>query len=297
MKVMVCIFLQCQECLNKSPPTDPTALQTFARDTRQAYIQHHTPSSHQHSPLSDLQKFVKEARQTIVDPVLSQFATLLESGPDAPRPEFDIGVKTGMSAEELKREREREKLRELRKRRISGNGGLGLPSTTDAFHHLGRAREVAGVFVRRDVEDENEEVDVDLSLDPDPGQSFALSTTPMEVNSPSGPSTLSQTVSPHAVRIRRPSTKLQAAQSSSSTYTTNSKPRRVTTAKRKRDPSSEPESEEPEPGPIPAKRHASREYPAPGKPKSETYKQAWSVSEQHLLEQLLEQIPDGAKNR
>ncbi|RXW22778.1 hypothetical protein EST38_g3080 [Candolleomyces aberdarensis] len=33
------------------------------------------------------------------------------------------------------------------------------------------------------------------------------------------------------------------------------------------------------------------------KPKPETYKQAWSVSEQHLLEQLLEEIPDGEKFR
>ena len=47
------------------------------------------------------------------------------------------------------------------------------------------------------------------------------------------------------------------------------------------------------------------EQPAPdepplgknGKAKSETYKQAWSVSEQHLLERLLEEIPDGEKNR
>ena len=33
------------------------------------------------------------------------------------------------------------------------------------------------------------------------------------------------------------------------------------------------------------------------KPKSETYKQAWSVSEQHLLERLLSEIPDGEENR
>ena len=32
-------------------------------------------------------------------------------------------------------------------------------------------------------------------------------------------------------------------------------------------------------------------------PKSETYKQAWSVSEQNLLERLLSEIPDGEKNR
>lgn len=31
--------------------------------------------------------------------------------------------------------------------------------------------------------------------------------------------------------------------------------------------------------------------------RAETYKQAWSVSEQHLLEQLLQEIPDGEKNR
>lgn len=33
------------------------------------------------------------------------------------------------------------------------------------------------------------------------------------------------------------------------------------------------------------------------KGKPETYKQAWSVSEQHLLERLLEEIPEGEKNR
>ena len=33
------------------------------------------------------------------------------------------------------------------------------------------------------------------------------------------------------------------------------------------------------------------------KPKSETHKQAWSISEQHLLERLLTEIPDGENNR
>ena len=33
------------------------------------------------------------------------------------------------------------------------------------------------------------------------------------------------------------------------------------------------------------------------KPKSETYKEALSVSEQHLLERLLSEIPDSEKNR
>lgn len=34
-----------------------------------------------------------------------------------------------------------------------------------------------------------------------------------------------------------------------------------------------------------------------GKPRNETYKQAWSIEEQHLLERLLQEIPDGQKNR
>ncbi|KIY53847.1 hypothetical protein FISHEDRAFT_21464, partial [Fistulina hepatica ATCC 64428] len=31
--------------------------------------------------------------------------------------------------------------------------------------------------------------------------------------------------------------------------------------------------------------------------RSETFKQAWSMSEQHLLERLMEEIPDGERNR
>ena len=34
-----------------------------------------------------------------------------------------------------------------------------------------------------------------------------------------------------------------------------------------------------------------------GKIRSQTFNQAWSVSEQHLLDKLLEQYPDGTKNR
>ena len=34
-----------------------------------------------------------------------------------------------------------------------------------------------------------------------------------------------------------------------------------------------------------------------GKIRSQTFNQAWSVSEQHLLDRLLEQYPDGTKNR
>jgi hypothetical protein len=304
--------LKRQEYLNEygMTPTDPKLLQALARTTQQTHTQRYHPSPYQRSPLSDLQKFVKEAGRTIVDPVLSHFAILLESDPD-PEPESELcGSRSRISVEELKREREREKLRELKKRKISGYGGLGLPSPLLTHHQRGRARGPSGVFVRRDVEDESQEVDVDLDFDQDSVQGYgpSQSSTPMEVDllpPPSRPGTLSQTASPplcHTPRVRRPSAKLQATQASmNGASTAKSKtagllPRKITTTKRKRDPSTEPE---PDPVPATAKRILPNNDRGSGKPKpkSETYKQAWSVSEQHLLEQLLEQIPDGAKNR
>jgi len=227
---------------------------------------------------------------------LTQFAFLFEPDPDDP--EYDPSVsRSKISVEELKRETEREKLRELKKRKISGCGGLGLPST-----QRGRIRGPSGVFVRRDVQDESAEVDVDVPLDQDIalGQALSLSATPMEMDlrSPlSRPSPLSRTVSPptrNTPRIRRPSTKLQATQASANgtpTKTAGIPPR----TKRKRDPSTEPELN---PTPVPATgKHMAPDRKRDIKPKSETYKQSWSISEQHLLEQLLEQIPDGEKNR
>ena len=47
----------------------------------------------------------------------------------------------------------------------------------------------------------------------------------------------------------------------------------------------------------PPEDHKSKRKLKGTKPKPETYKQSWSVSEQNLLEQLLEEIPDGEKFR
>ncbi|KAF9047107.1 hypothetical protein BDZ89DRAFT_1058177 [Hymenopellis radicata] len=59
--------------------------------------------------------------------------------------------------------------------------------------------------------------------------------------------------------------------------------------KRKREPS-------PSPAP-PTVSHATKAPPTSSKPRPETFNQAWSDSEQHLLERLLEEYPDGVKNR
>lgn len=234
--------------------TDPAALQALARTTRQNYMQRNQPCPYQRSELSDLQKLVKEAKRTIIDPVLAQFACL--SDPDS---ESELERVLKPRPEEIRREKEREKLRELKKRRICG--GLKLPS---------RARGPSGVFIRRDIDDESVHVDVDadVSLDGDVDSNGLLpAPLAMDVESSIASTSRSPSSPRHTSRVRRPSTKLQT----------------------QKDP--------PDPEPPPPPPAVKRDKDAKGKPRSETYKLAWSVSEQHLLEQLLEQIPDGEKNR
>ncbi|KAJ7151349.1 hypothetical protein C8R43DRAFT_1235968 [Mycena crocata] len=52
---------------------DTTPLEIFTQDAHKAYADRNTPSVYQRSPLSELQKFVKQARLEIVDPVLARF--------------------------------------------------------------------------------------------------------------------------------------------------------------------------------------------------------------------------------
>ena len=174
--------------------------------------------------------------------------------------------------EEAHRLREREKIRLLKKKKIR-TCGLKLPGL--------RIEGSNAVFVRHDVEDES--VDVDISLDQDHSTDHTSIITPHRLQLLKAPSRFSRT--------RRPTIKKHNAIEDPLLH-----PRLSKTA-RKDDP--------PKPLPPnykqleqvlmtePSPKHAKE----PGKPKSETYKQAWSVSEQHLLEQLLEQIPEGEKYR
>lgn len=66
---------------------------------------------------------------------------------------------------------------------------------------------------------------------------------------------------------------------------------KITWRKRKREPSPPPQAA----NFIPT--HATKAVPSSSKRRSETFKQAWSESEQNLLERLLEQYPEGEKNR
>lgn len=123
----------------------------------------------------------------------------------------------------------------------------------------------SGVHILRDMQDESQ--DVDIAMDGEP-----LAPTPSRVITSLPPShfpTEPMSKSVPSMRPSRPRRPLPTRPHAAKAKQCSLKPEHL----------SEP--------PIPKKE----------KPRSETYKQAWSVSEQHLLERLLAEIPDGEKNR
>ncbi|KAH8990935.1 hypothetical protein EDB86DRAFT_2831045 [Lactarius hatsudake] len=126
----------------------------------------------------------------------------------------------------------------------------------------------SGVHVRRDIGDESADVDIATT---DGGPVAATLTPGALMTSASDPVNLP---SPRPTRSRRPPNRPPA-----------------TTAKAK--VLALQTNQRPEPNICPPAAANSKKE----KPKSETYKQAWSISEQHLLERLLTEIPDGEKNR
>ncbi|KAH8980670.1 hypothetical protein EDB92DRAFT_1899866 [Lactarius akahatsu] len=124
----------------------------------------------------------------------------------------------------------------------------------------------SGVHIRRDIGDESADVDI---ATPDGGPVAATLTPGALMTSASDPVNLP---SPRPTRSRRPPNRAPAT-------TTKAKVLALQT------------NLHPEPDKCPPAAVKKE------KPKSETYKQAWSISEQHLLERLLTEIPDGEKNR
>ncbi|KAJ2916223.1 hypothetical protein MD484_g4215, partial [Candolleomyces efflorescens] len=304
------------------------------------------PSKTQTSELSSVQRLVKEARKRIIDPVLVRFP------PPSPCTSDDE-LEEPIDPETLKRQREHEKIRELKKMQIR--------STTSGMRLPGR---MPGVFIRHDVEDES--MDVDISVEdaaallhrPQQGQQqqqqqHPVPTTPSRqqgqgyrgpLKDPAGPRPTSPVVppsdditsgfqvdhisvpahatqalpppSPQTTRTRRSTRKSGANVGvvvSSSIAADGSRPmKRVKPAPAVLPP---PSTSSTSASTSPSDTSAPVELPgtaaaaaasggggggkgsAKEKPKPETYKQAWSVSEQHLLEQLLEEIPDGEKFR
>jgi hypothetical protein len=228
----------------------------------------------------------------------------------------------------LRKEYERQKIRELKQRRVFGEGsGGGL-----------RLRGPSSVFVRRDVEDETAEVDIGIDsgngadgLDMDGGPKVStesaheLEAEPMNVDesfktitstgrSRRAKNTRPPTIAPPAegtlVRPRRAPAKAADTPSLPPSKRSRVKPIAFGDGKNQLDVDSEttsgnaalhtPNEEE---FAVQAdargkgKLKANDPLGKAGKPKPETYKQAWTVEEQHELERLLEEIPAGEKNR
>ena len=258
---------------------DPTPFRTMAANVRAAHAARNTPPQKPLTAPCALRQLVASTRASVVDPVLSAFRlpedlAALSSDDDEPDPEA------------ARRAREREKIRELKKRRIVGDTQAGAA----AFAGLGLRTSSAGVFIRRDQEDESAEVDI--SMGEDGSTSVAGSeVVPMAVDTPAtsvaSPASVAPTLQASApARHRRTTRKARGDPNAGARNTAKatSKARAQVEVKAKQDE---------EGGAAPSGPPRGKD----GKLKSETYKQAWSVSEQHLLERLLEEIPEGEKNR
>jgi hypothetical protein len=123
----------------------------------------------------------------------------------------------------------------------------------------------SGVHILRNVQDESQDVDIAADVEPLAPTPSSMITSLPPPHSPTEPMAIS-VPSMRSSRPRRPP------------------PARPHAARAKKCALEAEQFSEP---PIAKKE----------KPRSETYKQAWSVSEQHLLERLLAEIPDGEKNR
>jgi hypothetical protein len=238
---------------------DPSPFQSLASEIRRGQLERSQPLNIQKSQLSDLQKFVKQTRRSIVDPVLAHLASdpqyIISSDEDEP-----------IDPEEIRKELEREKIRELKKRKITC--ALTIPVNGGSR----RAQRSNGVFIRRD---QDESADVDVTLDDSPRSPLEME--PICVSAPS----------PNPYPI--PTLDLPSAPGQPSRNNGHSRKASEPASLRK------PRQEAKYKPPI---KDIDSSKPKRGRgPKSDTYKLAWSVEEQHLLEQLMEEIPDGVKNR
>ena len=131
----------------------------------------------------------------------------------------------------------------------------------------------SSVHILRDLEDES--ADVDIATDGEPLAPNVCRITSLPSPYPTEPPAVSNSTlqSPRLSRPRQPPP--------TRPHIAKAKMRSLNTK-----PNSDPDRVSPEP---PTAKKEKR--------KSETYKQAWSTSEQHLLERLLTEIPEGEKNR
>ncbi|KAG8216229.1 hypothetical protein J3R82DRAFT_8270 [Butyriboletus roseoflavus] len=324
--------------------SDATPLRTLAIRTRIDHTQRALPSNTQQSPLSFLQKFVKDARKVILDPVFEGLSasadafsnpmvtsnphvnssssndhnhipnlTLPSSPSENENEEHQQApiVQESMTAIR-KRERAHANIRELKRRKLRTDLVVGCKLGKEGFD---------GVFVRHDIEDESAEVDVNMEtprscLSTPLGDPLDQISDPTDVESAGAVALadaarytkLPETRQPivprrdnidRPSRSRKPSLKLQSQYLTAVTENVPSPPSVLpmppqNLGKRCHDVASINDAvRKPKTEPL----STSEVNADSNKNRSGTYKQAWSISEQHLLERLLEDIPDGERNR
>ncbi|KAG9310158.1 hypothetical protein JVU11DRAFT_9778 [Chiua virens] len=317
--------------------SDATPLRTLAIRTRIEHTQRVVPSNTQQSSLSFLQKFVKDARKVILDPVFETLTastdmvefsnptvtsnphdnsssndhndtTTLTLPPSLSEDENEEHQQAPLIQESMttirKRERARTKIRELKKRKIKTDLIVGCKPGEEGSD---------GVFVRTDIGDDGTEVDMRIQTPPSctsmqlDGHHLDQISDTTDINDTSPlilqatkqcvklrnlPGTRQFTVSRREFDNRSPRTRKPTLKLQSLTALTelNEEP----LGKRSRDvagPNDTICKLKTEPVPVLEANAEAENH------RSNTYKQAWSISEQHLLERLLEEIPDGERNR
>ncbi|KIL62420.1 hypothetical protein M378DRAFT_12877 [Amanita muscaria Koide BX008] len=272
---------------------DPAPMHALTIAVQEKYAERTRPSTTQTSPLSDLQRLVQEARRTIIDPTLKRCAAYMAQFPadDDVGEEQEKGINKQRKEYwkiEMEREREKEKIRQLKKRKI--HAGLSLP---------GMSGGAAAVFVRRDVEDESVEVDV-LS---DSGDAVVKEEREMEdLGNTTGVRAENRLTKLKPSRVRKATAKQQQREEEKIMVQNSRKRKSASRSTATPTPTPAPASFEDLGSPMDVDdAYSNGNITTNGKrgtkPRSETYKQAWSESEQNLLEQLLEKIPEGEKNR
>lgn len=268
---------------------DPTPLRTLAIQTRLYHTQRGAPEPVQRSPLSALQKFVKDARKIIVDPVLESIyrTTPLDStldpistanNPEPPTTALPTSLSEDESEVHTPSGQEPTRKRKQKKRKVKPDlavecklgeeGSDSMSVRHDDGMHSTLPTPVDGASVQG-------EDDADSSR---------------ARRSPDRTSLYPTDLSARSSRIRKPSLKLQSQELAELKDPSSALPSPSSLGKRSRE-SSEVKS---------ATRKQKTEPPSSAaelNSRSNTYKQAWSISEQHLLERLLNEIPDGERNR
>lgn len=281
---MVCHYYRFPEVIGSKPSslvTKDSNLCAHALKTRAALVQRNQPFPTQQSPLSELQLFVKQARKALVDPILARFEQI--SSPESSSSEEEA------DPEEVRRQQEREKIRYLKNKKIYGSGPSFPTSSTLSLKPQGSE----GVFIRRDVDDETMDVDIDLRDGLEDCKEKMNGDLPLK-----GSSSALVTDTRVGARIRRPTIK-KAHLNGTGNIKGGTKKSKSASIIVPLGPPPDPQSSTEDvtlPESPPEDLKPKRKSKGP-KPKPETYKQSWSVSEQNLLEQLLEEIPDGEKFR